>query len=101
MVSTLHPKDEKRALWRVPRFFGRDRRRPEFKHIKAGIWDVYEQVPAGKFGINVLGASKLFRHPGFNLRFVWRMAKNVAMINSFCYYSYSSKLLGLRWRFGV
>ena len=88
MLTTLHSIDEKHAL------DGHDRAQrntdfaKEFKHTKAGIWDVYEQIPAIKFGINIPGISKLFRHIEFveDLPFVWRMVKDVAKIKSCLYY---------------
>jgi len=88
MLSTFHPKDEKRALGGDDRAQRNADLAKEFKHTKAGIWDVYEQIPAGKFGINIPGASKLLRHFEFveDLPFVWRMVKDVAKINSCCYY---------------
>ena len=60
----------------------------EFKHTKAGIWDVYEQIPTGKFSINIPGVSKLPRNLEFvqDLPFVWRMVKDVIKIKSCWYY---------------
>jgi len=60
----------------------------EFKHTKAGIWDVYEQIPTGKFGVNIPGISKLSRNLDIieDLPFVWRMAKDVIKIKSCWYY---------------
>ena len=60
----------------------------EFKHTKAGIWDVYEQIPTGKFGIDIPGVSKLSRNFEFvqDLPFVWKMVKDVVKIESCWYY---------------
>jgi len=89
MLTTLHSIDEKHAPDapgdRAPRNADLAK---EFKHTKAGIWDAYEQIPAEKFGINIPGVSKLFRHLEFveDLPFVWRMVKDVAKIKSCFYY---------------
>lgn len=60
----------------------------EFKHTKAGIWDVYEQIPPAKFGINIPGVSKLSQNLEIieDLPFVWRMVKDVTKIKSCWYY---------------
>lgn len=60
----------------------------EFKYTKAGIWDVFEQIPASKFSINIPGLSTLYRRLEFirDLPFVWRMVKDVIKINSCWYY---------------
>jgi len=60
----------------------------EFKHTKAGIWDVYEHIPTVKFGTNIPGISKLSQNLGIieDLPFVWRMVKDVIKIKSCCYY---------------
>lgn len=60
----------------------------EFKYTKAGIWDVFEQIPVSKFNVNIPGMSKLSRQFEFvgDLPFVWRMVKDVIKINSCWYY---------------
>ena len=60
----------------------------EFKHTKAGIWDAYEQIPAGRLNINIPGVSKLAQGLEIveDLPFVWRMVKDVATIKSCWYY---------------
>lgn len=60
----------------------------EFKHTKAGIWEVYEQIPASKIGINIPGISNLSHNLGImeDLPFVWRMVKDVIKIKSCWYY---------------
>ena len=59
----------------------------EFKHTKADIWEVYEQIPTGKIGA-IPGVSKLFRNLEIieDLPFVWRMVKEVITIKSCWYY---------------
>lgn len=60
----------------------------EFKYTKAGIWDVFEQIPVSKFSVNIPGMSKLSRQFEFvgDLPFVWRMVGDVIKINSCWYY---------------
>ncbi|KAF9650307.1 P-loop containing nucleoside triphosphate hydrolase protein [Thelephora ganbajun] len=60
----------------------------EFSHTKAGIWDVYEQIPTTKFGINIPVLLKLSRNLEIiqDLPFVWRMLKDVLKIKSCRYY---------------
>ena len=60
----------------------------EFKHTKTGIWDAYEQIPAGRLNINIPGVSKLAQGLEIveDLPFVWRMVKDVATIESCWYY---------------
>ena len=88
MSTALHSKDEKRALDDGDRARRNADLAKEFKHTKAGIWDVYEQIPASRLGINIPGVSKLLRHFEFveDLPFVWRMVKDVAKIKSCWYY---------------
>jgi len=60
----------------------------EFKHTKADIWEVYEQIPTGKIGAIIPGVSKLFRNLELieDLPFVWRMVRDVIKIKSCWYY---------------
>jgi len=60
----------------------------EFKRTKAGIWEVYEQIPTGKIGAIIPGTSKLFRNLELieDLPFVWRMVTDVIKIKSCWYY---------------
>ena len=88
MAANLHSKSEKRPVDDrdcAQREFDLAK---EFKYTKAGIWDVYEQIPVGKSSINIPGISKLFRNLEFieDLPFVWRMVKDVTKIESCSYY---------------
>jgi hypothetical protein len=60
----------------------------EFKHTKTGIWEVYEQIPAGRAGISFPGIAKLSRNLEIigDLPFVWRMVKDVVKIKWCLYY---------------
>ena len=88
MPTNLHPEPEKCAVSNGDCAQGKPNLAKEFKHTKAGIWDVYEQIPTGKIGTIVPGVSKLFRNVEMieDLPFVWRMAKDVLKIESCRYY---------------
>ena len=88
MPTNLHPEPEKRAVSNGDCAQGKPNLAKEFKHTKAGIWDVYEQIPTGKIGTIVPGVSKLFRNVEIieDLPFVWRMVKDVLKIESCWYY---------------
>jgi hypothetical protein len=60
----------------------------EFKRTKAGIWEVYEQIPVGKTGFNIPGIPNLSHNLDIlnDLPFVWRMLKDVVKIKSCWYY---------------
>lgn len=60
----------------------------EFKHTKAGVWDVYEQIPHNKFGIHIPWIAKLTRNLEiFNdLPFIWKVVKDITDIKSCRYY---------------
>ena len=63
----------------------------EFKHTAAGVWDVYEQIPHNKFGINIPWIAKLTRNLEIinDLPFIWRVVKDVVNIKSCRYYLFS------------
>lgn len=60
----------------------------EFKHTKAGIWDVYEQVPHSKFGFDIPWIEKVARNLEIldDLPFFWRMVKEIMGFKSCRYY---------------
>ena len=60
----------------------------EFKHIKAGIWDVYEQIQYSKFGFDIPWISGLGRNLEIveDLPFFWRIIKDVTKIKMFWYH---------------
>jgi hypothetical protein len=88
MSTYLHPKYEKRALDEDRSPQKKSNFAKEFKHTKAGVWDVYEQIPHNKFGFNIPWISKLTRNLEiFNdLPFIWRVIKDVMNIKSCRYY---------------
>ena len=88
MSANLHSKSEKRPIDDDDCAKRRSDLAKELKHTKAGIWDVYEQISTGKFGINIPGVSKVSRNLEFiqDLPFVWRMVKDVTKIKSCWYY---------------
>jgi hypothetical protein len=88
MSTDPHSKPEKPSIGDDDRAQRKSDLAKELKHTKAGIWDVYEQVPNGKFIINIPGLSKLFQNLEFvqDLPFVWRMVKDVIKIKSCWYY---------------
>jgi len=88
MSTNTHPRSEKRPIDDDDRVQRKSDLAKELKHTKFGIWDVYEQIPTGKFGINIPGVSILPRNLEFvrDLPFVWRMVKDVIKIKSCWYY---------------
>ena len=60
----------------------------EIKHTKAGIWDVYEQIPQGRFGFDSPWVEKVVRNLEIleDLPFYWRMVKDVVKFKSCRYY---------------
>ena len=88
MSTHSRPKSEKRALDddRSPQ--SKTKFAKEFKHTKAGVWDVYEQVPHNKFGIQIPWISKLTRNLEIvnDLPLIWRVIKDVMNIKSCRYY---------------
>jgi len=88
MSTNTHPGSEKRPIDDDDRDQSKSDLAKELKHTKVGIWDSYEQIPMGKFGINIPGVSRLPRNLEFvwDLPFVWRMAKEVIKIKSCWYY---------------
>ena len=88
MFSNPHSKSEKHPIDDDDCATRRSDLAKEFKYTKAGIWDVYEQIPIGKYSINIPGVSNLSRNLEFiqDLPFVWRMVKDVTKIKSCWYY---------------
>ena len=88
MSTHPHPKSEKRALADDDDTGRKSNLAKEFKHIKAGIWDVYEQIPHSKFGIDIPWISELTRNLEVveDWPFFWRMVKDVTKIKSFWYH---------------
>ena len=88
MSANPHPVSEKRTLANDDHAQSKSDLAREFKHTKAGVWDVYEQIPTNKFGIDIPGISKLLRNLEIveDLPFVWRMLKDVIKIKSCWYY---------------
>ena len=88
MSAGPRPESEKRAVGDDGRARGKSDLAGEFKHTKAGIWEVYEQVSTGGIGTNIPGISKLYRNLEIveDLPFVWRMVKDVIRIKSCWYY---------------
>lgn len=82
------PTSEKRAQHDTDRLKRKSNLANEFKHTKAGVWDVYEQIPHNKFGINIPWISKLTRNLEIinDLPFIWRVVKDVLNIKSCRYY---------------
>jgi hypothetical protein len=60
----------------------------EFKLTKAGVWDMYEQTPHSKFGIDIPWLSKLTRNLEVieDVPFVWRLVKDMRKMKSCWYY---------------
>lgn len=60
----------------------------EFKHIRAGVWDIYEQIPHSGFGFNVPWISGLTPNLDIfgDLPFFWKVVKDVIKIKSCRYY---------------
>ena len=60
----------------------------EFRHIKAGIWDMYEQIPHSKFSTDVPWISNITRNLEIveDLPFFWRMVKDVLKMKSCRYH---------------
>lgn len=60
----------------------------ELKHTRAGVWDIYEQVPQNGFGFDLPWTSDL--NPNLNafgnLPLVWKVVKDVIKIKSCGYY---------------
>ena len=70
----------------------------EFKLTKAGIWDVYEQIPHNGFSINIPWLPGAVRNLEIieDLPFVWRLVKDMGKIESCWYYLFlfiSTKVL--------
>jgi len=88
MSTNAQPGSEKRPIGDDDRVQTKSDLAKELKHTKVGIWDSYEQIPMGKFGINIPGVPSLPRNLEFiwDLPFVWRMVKDVIKIKSCCYY---------------
>ena len=88
MLANPHSESEKRPIDDDDAAQRKSDLTKELKHTKAGIWDAYEQIPTGRFGINIPGVSKLSRNFEFiqDLPFVWRMLKDVIKIKSCWYY---------------
>ncbi|KAF9784896.1 P-loop containing nucleoside triphosphate hydrolase protein [Thelephora terrestris] len=88
MSTRLHPKSEKRALGDNDSTKRKSDLAKEFKHIKAGIWDVYEQIPHSKFSIDIPWISGLTHNLEIveDLPFFWRMLKDVTKIKWFWYH---------------
>ena len=60
----------------------------EFKHIRTGVWDIYEQIPHSRIGFNVPWIPGLAPNLDVfgDLSFFWRMVKDVIKIKSCRYY---------------
>lgn len=88
MSTHSHPESEKRALDDDRSSKGEPNFAKEFKHTKAGVWDVYEQVPHNKFGLKIPWISKLTRNLEIvnDLPLIWRVIKDVMNIKSCRYY---------------
>ena len=85
---SAHSESEKRALNDGGHPPKQSDHAKEFKHLKIGVWDVYEQVPPKGFGNAVPGISKFTRGLGTfkDLPFFWRVLKDIAGIKSCWYY---------------
>ena len=88
MSTNTHPGSEKRPIDDDDHDQSKSDLAKELKHTKVGIWDSYEHIPMGKFGISIPGISRLPRNLEFvrDLPFVWRMVKEVIKIKSCWYY---------------
>ena len=88
MSARPRPESEKRAMGDDDCAHRKSDLAKEFKHTKAGVWEVYEQIPASKIGISIPGISKLSHNLEIvgDLPFVWRMVKDVIKIKSCWYY---------------
>ena len=84
MSTHPHPKSEKRALDDDDSAKRKTDLAKEFKHTKAGVWDIYEQVTYSKFGFDAPFISKLSRNLELldDLPFFWRALKDLAKIKS-------------------
>jgi hypothetical protein len=88
MSTQPHPKSEKRAQDDEDRAQRKADLAKEFRHIKAGIWDIYEQIPHSRFGIDIPWISNITRNLEIfeDLPFFWRVIKDVFRMKSCRYY---------------
>lgn len=88
MSTNSHPKSEKRAQDDDQCARRKADLAKEFRHTKAGIWDVYEQIPHSKFGADTPWISNITRNLDIieDLPFFWRTIKDVLKIKSCWYY---------------